>query len=100
MGDIAESVKAVLDKYATMVAGLTGELAASNDYKTIIEKLDDMDDEIRKIVSWFKEILKRKEDYDKYKKWEAIAADYRDRMLNAVDTLSKNIDKFNQKYGE
>ena len=99
MGDIADSVNDVLEKYSKMVSSISGELVAANDYRSIVDRLNEMDEDIQRIMNWFKEILKRKADYDKYKKWEVLASGYRSDILRAVDELNKNIDKFNQKYG-
>lgn len=100
LGDVVAQVEAVLKKYAQMVANISSNLVATNDYKQVTRDLDDIESDMQKIMSVFKQVISRKADYDRYnnEKFQMILQTYRERLVESTDLLSKLIDQFEQKY--
>jgi Zn-dependent oligopeptidase len=101
MGDIADQVKAVLDKYTDTVKTISTNLVASNDYRQVVRDLDGIDEDLQKVMSMFKQVVGRNVDYERYndEKFGSIVQIYRERLTESVGRLNKLISQFNKKYG-
>lgn len=98
LGDVIDQVKEVLNDYAKMVGDLTTNVIVTNDYKTVAYALTDIENDVQKIMSYFKNILRDQGSYERYKSHETIAADYRKSIVTGVEKLRQLISEFRKKY--